>query len=69
MKITGAGYESGAVSPQEDSSGDGEEKSTVKSSGQFTIRNDLLNTTYKFLGMCNTTLQHLQIQGLFYQIY
>ncbi|XP_031164939.2 dynein heavy chain 10, axonemal [Sander lucioperca] len=62
MKITGTGYESGAVSPQEETSGEGEEESPVKSSGQFTVRDELLNRMYKYLGMVNTTLQHLQIQ-------
>lgn len=66
MKITGTGYESGAVSPQEETSGEGEEESPVKSSGQFTVRDELLNRMYKYLGMVNTTLQHLQIQGLIY---
>lgn len=66
MKITGAGYQSGTVSPQGETSGEGEKQSPGKSSGQFTVRDELLNRTYKFLGLINTTLQHLQIQGLFY---
>ncbi|XP_037633762.1 dynein heavy chain 10, axonemal [Sebastes umbrosus] len=62
MKITGAGYESGAASPQEETSGEGEKESPAMSSGQLTIRDELLNRTYKYLGMVNTTLQHLKIQ-------
>ncbi|XP_044053526.1 dynein axonemal heavy chain 10 isoform X1 [Siniperca chuatsi] len=61
MKITGAGYQSGRVSPQEETR-EGEAESPVKSSGQFPIRDELLNRTHKFLGLINTTLQHLQIQ-------
>lgn len=63
MKMTGSGYQSEAVSPQEETSGVGEEESSVKSSGQFTFRNEFLNRMYKFLGVIDTTLQHLQIQG------
>lgn len=63
MKISGAGYQSRAVSPREESSVEGEEETPVKSSGKFTIRDELLNRTHKYLGLVNTTLQHLQIQG------
>lgn len=69
MRITGAGYQSEAVSPQEETSGEGDKESQVKLSGQFTVRDELLNSTHKFLGLVNTTLQQLQIQGLFYYIY
>lgn len=55
MKMTGAGYQSGA---------DGEKESPVKSGGQFSFRDELLNRMYKILGVVDTTLQHLQIQGL-----
>ncbi|KAK9522770.1 hypothetical protein VZT92_019216 [Zoarces viviparus] len=61
MKISGAGYESRAVPPQGESSGAEEEKSPVKSSGQLTIRDELLNRLYKYSGMVQTTIQHLQI--------
>lgn len=55
MKMTGAGYQSRA---------DGEKESPVKSSGQFSFRDELLNRMYKILGVIDTTLQHLQIEGL-----
>lgn len=66
MRITGGGYQSKAVSTQEETSEESDKESPVKSSGQFTIRDELLNSTHKFLGLINRTLQQLQIQGLFY---
>lgn len=66
MKITGGGYQSRAPSPQKEPSGDKEPP--VKVDGQSTIRDELLNSTHKFLAMVNTTLQHLRTQGLFYSI-
>lgn len=65
MKETGGGYQSGAVSPQEATSDKDEKESPAKLSEQFMFRNELLNRTYKFLGQINTTIQQLQIQGLF----
>lgn len=65
MQKIGVGYQRRKVSPQEDTSGEGEEETPVKSSGQVTIRDELLNRMHKFLGMLNTTIQQLQIQGLF----
>lgn len=62
MNATGGGYQSEDVSPQEATI---EEESSVKLSEQFKVRDELLNMTYKFLGLINTTLQQLQIQGLF----
>ncbi|XP_062273833.1 dynein axonemal heavy chain 10 [Scomber scombrus] len=62
MRITGGGYQSKAVSTQEETSGESDKESPVKSSGQFTIRDELLNSTHKFLGLINRTLQQLQIQ-------
>ncbi|XP_031712248.1 dynein heavy chain 10, axonemal [Anarrhichthys ocellatus] len=62
MKITGAGYESRAVSPRGETSGAKEEKSPVKSSGQLTTRDELLNRLYKYSAMVQTTIQRLQIQ-------
>ncbi|XP_071339029.1 dynein axonemal heavy chain 10 [Trachinotus anak] len=50
------------VSSQEETGGEGEEESSGKSSEQVTIRDELLNRMHKFLGVVNTTLQHLQIQ-------
>lgn len=61
MKMTSAGCQSREVSAQEETS---EKISPVKSKGQFTVRDELLNRTYKFLGVVNTTLQQLQTQGL-----
>lgn len=58
MKISEAGSESGTVSPQ-----DKTEKSPVNP--KFICRDEVLNRTYKFLGVIDGTLQHLQIQGLF----
>ena len=60
------GYQSEAASPQEETNGEADKESPVKSSELFTIRDELLNRTIKFLGLVNTTLQQLQIQGLFY---
>lgn len=68
MKVTGAGYESRAVCPPRETSAEGEEESPGKSSGQLTIRDELLNRLYKYLGMIKKTIQHLQIQGLIYLI-
>lgn len=62
MTVTGGGYQSENVSPQEATT---EEEESVKLSEQFMVRDELLNMTYKFLGLINTTLQQLQIQGLF----
>ncbi|XP_042277329.1 dynein axonemal heavy chain 10 isoform X2 [Thunnus maccoyii] len=62
MRRTGAGYQSEAASPQEETNGEGDKESPAKSSEQFTIRDELLNRTIKFLGLVNTTLQQLQIQ-------
>ena len=67
MEVTGAGSE--AVPSHKESSGEGEEDNLAKSSEQVMIRDELLNRTHKFLGLINTTLQHLQILGLFYLIY
>lgn len=58
MKISGAGSKSGPVSPR-----DKTEKSPVNP--KFLCRDEVLNRTYKFLGVIDATLQHLQIQGLF----
>lgn len=63
MKVTGAGYQSQAASPQQNSV-EGADKSPVKSTIRIPIRDELLNRTHKYLGLINTSLQHLQIQGL-----
>ncbi|KAK2837262.1 hypothetical protein Q5P01_014474 [Channa striata] len=59
MKEIGGGYQSRAASP---SNLTGEEPSPPKSSEQFTVRDELLHRTYKFLGVLNTTIQHLEFQ-------
>lgn len=69
MKMTGAGYQSDSESQQEKTGEEGEEveeESPAKSSGPLVARDELLNRTYKFLGVINTTFQQLQIQGLLY---
>lgn len=48
---------------QKNISNDGEEEISVKSSGKFMLRDELLHRTHKFLGVVNTTLQRLQIEG------
>ena len=63
MRETGAGYERGEVG-----GGKGEEGSLAKPSEQFTIRDDLLHRTYKFLGQLETTIQQTHIEGLIYLI-
>lgn len=69
MKVTGGGYQNGTVSSLEETSGEDKEESLPKSSKQFSVRDDLLNRTVKFLEVINTTLLHLKIQGLFYLIH
>ncbi|XP_024909460.1 dynein heavy chain 10, axonemal-like [Cynoglossus semilaevis] len=64
MKVTGAGYQSQAASPQQNSV-EGADKSPVKSTIRIPIRDELLNRTHKYLGLINTSLQHLQIQDDF----
>lgn len=67
MRITGGGYQNKAVSTQEETGEESDKKNPiVKSSGQFTIRDELLNSTHKFLGLISRTLQQLHIQGLVY---
>nr|XP_061803884.1 dynein axonemal heavy chain 10-like [Nerophis lumbriciformis] len=46
--------------PPEESSGDKE--TTTKQSDQAPLRDELLNSTHKFLGVVNTTIQQLQAQ-------
>ncbi|XP_060895064.1 dynein axonemal heavy chain 10 [Labrus mixtus] len=62
MKITGAGYQSRTGSPHKELSPAAEKESRVESSGQLTVRDELLNRAHKYLGLINTTLTHLQIQ-------
>uniref|UniRef100_A0A7N8Y270 Dynein axonemal heavy chain 10 n=1 Tax=Mastacembelus armatus TaxID=205130 RepID=A0A7N8Y270_9TELE len=62
MKVTGAGYQNGTVSPQELTTGQGKEGRVARLHELFTVRDELLNETHKFVGMVNATLQHLQIE-------
>uniref|UniRef100_A0A3B4UD57 Dynein axonemal heavy chain 10 n=1 Tax=Seriola dumerili TaxID=41447 RepID=A0A3B4UD57_SERDU len=62
MKVTGAGYQSRAISSQKKTSGEGKEESSAKLSEQVMIRDELLNRTHKYLGVVNTTIQQFQIQ-------
>ncbi|KAM9858629.1 dynein axonemal heavy chain 10 [Aulostomus maculatus] len=63
LKAAVAGPHCGTASPQEGPSGEDDNKLLVMSSGQSTVRDELLNSAHKFLGLVNTTLQHLQTQG------
>jgi len=62
MATAGTSGQNKEVFPQEKNS---EKDGPVKPSGQFLIRNELLNRTHKFLAQVNTALQQLQ-KGLFY---
>lgn len=69
MAVTGAGDQSEEASPQQEIKGEAEAKSSVKTSGQFVIRDELLNRIHKCLGLLNTSLQHLQLEGLINYMY
>lgn len=60
MKMTKANHQGGAISD----GGTAEEKSPDMANGQYSPRDELLTRTYKFLEVVNTTIQHLQIQGI-----
>uniref|UniRef100_A0A3B5A058 Dynein heavy chain tail domain-containing protein n=1 Tax=Stegastes partitus TaxID=144197 RepID=A0A3B5A058_9TELE len=62
MTKTGGGHQNEEVSLDKEPSGDDEEETPAKPNGQFTIRDELLNRTHKFLGMINRTLQRRQIE-------
>lgn len=49
--------------------GDGQQENLKKLKERAMIRDELLHRTHKYLGVVNTSLQHLQIQGLFYFMY
>ncbi|KAM4590913.1 dynein axonemal heavy chain 10 isoform 1-T1 [Odontesthes bonariensis] len=57
MATAGTSGQNKEVFPQEETS---EEDVPVKPSGQFLIRDELLNRTHKFLAQVNTALQQLQ---------
>uniref|UniRef100_A0A3Q1G9E8 Dynein axonemal heavy chain 10 n=1 Tax=Acanthochromis polyacanthus TaxID=80966 RepID=A0A3Q1G9E8_9TELE len=64
MTKAGGGYEKEEASPEKEASGEDEEKTPVKPSGQFKIRDELLHRMHKFLGVINTTLQSHQIEEI-----
>ncbi|KAM4616801.1 dynein axonemal heavy chain 10 [Polymixia lowei] len=63
LKITDGGYQMGALSSQDEEAGadgkEGEQDRPVESRGMVMIRDELLNSTHKFLGHINRTLQQL----------
>lgn len=60
MKMTKANCLGGAISD----SSTAEEKNPGMANGQYSPHDELLTRTYKFLEVVNTTIQHLQIQGI-----
>lgn len=65
MKMTAAGHQREPDSPLTEISGEAEVESPVKTDQEVTYRDELLNKMYKFMGVVDTTIQHLQIKGLF----
>lgn len=63
-KINGAGYQTGPDSTTTEKSGVFMKENDAKSGQEFTYRDELLNRIYKFMGVVETTLQDLQIQGV-----
>lgn len=63
-KMNGVGYKTGPDSTTTERSGAFIEESDVKSGQEFSYRDELLNRMYKFMGVIETTLQDLQIQGV-----
>lgn len=63
-KINGAGYQTGPDSTTTKKSGVLMKENDAKSGQEFTYRDELLNRIYKFMGVVETTLQDLQIQGV-----
>lgn len=63
-KMNGAGYQIRPDSTTTERSRAFIEESDVKSGQEFMYRDELLNRIYKFMGVVETTLQDLQIQGL-----
>lgn len=63
MKKMKVNYHAKEVSLHEESKN--EKEFPTKPSDPAPIRNELLNSTHKFLGVVNTTIQQLKAQGLF----
>lgn len=67
MKVTaGGGSHHKQNSPQKKISAGSKKGNLTKQYGEALVRDELLNRTHKFLGVVNSTLQKLQIEGLFY---
>lgn len=65
MAATGTGSHH-KKSPQEKISKDSIKERLKKPWEQVMIRDELLNRTHKFLGVVNSTIQQLQLEGLLY---
>lgn len=63
--MTAAGCLREPDSPLSETSREAEVESHVKTGQDVTYRDELLNKMYKFMGVVDTTVQHLQIKGLF----
>lgn len=59
MRINRANHPAGASLDSES-----EEKDSGKTNGEFSLHDELLTRTHKFLEVLNTTIQQLQIQGI-----
>lgn len=71
LKLTDGGYQQGAAASQDkeetgDGKGDKDER-PVESRGVLMIRDELLNSTHKFLGHIDRTLQ--QLEGVCVSVY
>lgn len=66
MAATGAGIHHKKSSPQEKITKDSKKERQKKPWGQVMIRDELLNRTHKFLGVVNSTIHQLQLEGLLY---
>lgn len=60
-RMSGACYQTRPDSPTKERSA---EESDGEAGQEFTYRDELLNRMYKFMGVIETTLQDLQIQGV-----
>ncbi|XP_029909103.1 dynein heavy chain 10, axonemal [Myripristis murdjan] len=61
LKMTDRGFESAALSSQDkEKAGEGEDNLPVESVGALLIRDELLNSTHKFLGHINMILHQLE---------
>lgn len=59
MRINRANHPAGASRDSKS-----EEKDSGKTNGEFSLHDELLTRTHKFLEVLNTTIQQLQIQGI-----